>query len=64
MDFAKTVARLKEEAGANYQPFTEKFTADQHSFSLVELTASTFELRQISIKGEELDRFGITKAAK
>ena len=64
MDIAKTVAQLGKEAPANYQPFTEKFTADRHSFSVVELTSTTFELRQIGIGGEEIDRFKITKAAK
>ena len=64
MDFAKTAARMQAEAPANYQPFTEVFTADRHSFSLVEVTSTTFELRQIAIDGSELDRFRITKAAK
>jgi hypothetical protein len=32
-----------------------------HSFSLVDLTPTTFEMRQFSIKGEELDHFKITK---
>ena len=60
-DFAKTVAKMTAETPENYQPLTEKFTADQHSFSLVDLTPTTFEMRQLSIKGEELDHFKITK---
>ena len=64
MDIAKTVAQLGKEAPANYQPFTEKFTADRHSFSVVELTSTSFELRQIGIGGEEIDRFRITKGAR
>ncbi|MEO6786584.1 MAG: hypothetical protein ABI318_10665 [Chthoniobacteraceae bacterium] len=43
------------------QPFTEKFNADMHSFSVVDLTPTTFEMRQISIKCDELDHFKITK---
>jgi predicted phosphodiesterase len=62
-DFAKTVAKMTADTPENYQPLTEKFTADQHSFSLVDLTPTTFEMRQISIKGEELDHFKITKGA-
>jgi hypothetical protein len=64
MDLAKTVAQLTKEQGTNYQPFTEKFTADRHSFSIVELTPSRFELRQIAIDGKELDHFVITKDAR
>jgi len=60
-DFAKTVAKMTADTPENYQPLTEKFTADQHSFSLVDITPTTFEMRQISIMGEELDRFKITK---
>ena len=63
-EFPKTVAKMVAETPENYQPLTEKFTADQHSFSLVDLTPTTFEMRQLSIKGEELDHFKITKAAK
>ena len=63
-DLPKTVARMLAESPENYQPFTEKFTSDQHSFSLADLTPTTFEMRQMSIKGEELDHFKITKAAK
>ena len=63
-DFPKTVAKMLAEAPENYQPLTEKFTSDQHSFSLVDLTPTTFEMRQMSIKGEELDHFKITKATK
>jgi acid phosphatase type 7 len=59
----KTIEGLKKEHGANYIPFTEKFVSDQHSFSVVDVTPTTFELRQIGIDGAELDRFRITKDA-
>ena len=52
---------MTAETPENYPPLTEKFTADQHSFSLVDLTPTTFEMRQLSIRGEELDHFKITK---
>ena len=64
MDFPKTVARLLAESPANYQPFTAKFDSDRHGFSVVDLTPTSFELRQISIGGEEMDRFRITKNAR
>lgn len=60
VDFAKTVDALKKEHGANYTPLTAKYAA-QYSFSLVDLTPDTFTLRQITIGGEEIDRFTITK---
>ena len=60
VDFAKTVEALKKEHGANYVPLTAKY-AGQHSFSLVDLTATMFTLRQIAIGGEEIDRFTISK---
>lgn len=60
VDFAKTVAALQKEHGANYTPLTEKHVG-KHSFSLVEVTPESFTLRQIAIGGEEIDRFTITK---
>lgn len=60
-DFESTVAKVTAETPENYQPLTAKFIADQHSFSVVELTPSTFVLRQVSIEGKQLDEFKITK---
>ena len=57
----KKTAGAKPAAGPKFQPYTEKFNADVHSFSVVDLTATTFEMRQFSIKGDELDHFKITK---
>jgi predicted phosphodiesterase len=62
-DFAKTVAKLAHENIGNWAPFTAKYVADRHSFSLVELSRERFTLRQISADGEEVDRFTITKHA-
>jgi predicted phosphodiesterase len=61
IDRAGTVARLEQENTGNWVPFTAKYVADRHSFSLVELSAERFTLRQISADGEEVDRFTITK---
>ncbi len=63
VDFAKTVEALQKEHGANYKPLTAKYVG-QHSFSLIDLTATHFTLRQIAITGEEVDRFTITKAQR
>ena len=60
VDFAKTVEALRKEHGANYAPLTTKYVG-QHSFSLIDLTATNFTLRQIAITGEEVDRFTMTK---
>ena len=64
IDFNKTIEGLKKDHGANYVPLTEKYISDKHSFSVIDLTRTRFELRQIAITGEEIDRFTITKAAK
>ena len=44
-----------------WAPFTVKFIADRHSFSLVELNAQQMTLRQLDDDGDEVDRFQITK---
>ncbi len=61
IDVNKTIEALKKDHGANYTPLTEKFVSDKHSFSVVDLTPTTFELRQITIEGKEVDHFKITK---
>lgn len=64
VDYEKTLAALKAEQGANYVPFTAKYFAEKHSFSLIEATPSAFTLRQINIDGAEVDRWTITKPAR
>jgi hypothetical protein len=61
IDVNKTIEALKKDHGANYTPLTEKFVSDKHSFSDVDLTPTTFKMRQITIDGKEVDRFKITK---
>ena len=63
VDFSKAVEGLKKEHGVNYVPFTAKYVA-RHSFSLVDLTTTELTFRQISLNGEEIDRFTITKAPR
>lgn len=62
VDFAKTVAALQAEYKENYVPFTAKYYGTQQSFSLIELDATAFKLRQFNMNGEEVDTFTITKA--
>ena len=57
----KTIEGLKKDHGQNYIPLTEKYDSSKHSFSVVDLTPTTFEMRQIGIDGTEIDRFRITK---
>ncbi|MDB6173937.1 MAG: hypothetical protein JWL59_3248 [Chthoniobacteraceae bacterium] len=64
IDLVKTIEGLKKDHGVNYVPFTTKYVADTHSFSMIDVSLTTFELRQIGISGEELDHFVITKGAK
>jgi len=60
-DLAKLAEAIKKEHAQNYYDITAKYLSDKHSFSVIELTPTTFELRQISIDGKEVDRFRITK---
>jgi hypothetical protein len=60
VDFAKTVAQLEKDNPGNWVPFTAKYIA-VHSFSLIDLTPTQLTLRQIDLKGTEIDRMIITK---
>ena len=42
---------------------TAKFVSDRHSFSVIDVDTRQLTLRQIDIKGEEVDRVTITKPA-
>ena len=42
-------------------PFTAKFVSDRHSFSVIDVDTRQLTVRQIDIKGEEVDRVTITK---
>lgn len=61
VDFAKTVEQLRKDNPGNWVPFTAKYVADRHSFSVVDLKPNELTLRQIDIKGDEIDRMVITK---
>jgi|GEM_PF-146838 len=57
----KAVEFLKKEHGANYSAFTSKYYVEKNSFSVIELTPKSFELRQINQDGKEIDHIKITK---
>jgi 3',5'-cyclic AMP phosphodiesterase CpdA len=48
---------------ATWQPFTERFISDRHTFTLVDIEGGVFRLRQIADNGEVVDRFCISKQA-
>jgi len=45
-----------------WQPFTDKFIARTHSFSLVDVDRDKLTFKQISEDGEELDKFSLSAA--
>lgn len=45
-----------------WQPFTDKFVARSHSFSLVDVEGDKLTFKQISEDGEELDKFSLSAA--
>lgn len=46
---------------SSWQPFTTKFIAHTHSFTLCEVQGKTMTVRQVSEDGTELDRFSVAK---
>ncbi len=45
----------------SWQPFTYKYVADEHSFSVIDVKGGTLHLKQISESGKEVDSFQIVK---
>jgi acid phosphatase type 7 len=46
---------------ASWQPFTTKFIADTHSFTVVDADGTSLRVRQVSVEGKELDRFTVSR---
>jgi predicted phosphodiesterase len=59
--FEKTAEYLRERYPGNWSPFTAKYYATDHSFTLLEAAPKHLLLRQINGKGDEVDRMLITK---
>ena len=60
-DYTDDPEAWKVNAPDNWVPFTTKFIADRHSFSLVEVDRRKLLLRQIDDSGAEVDRIVVTK---
>jgi 3',5'-cyclic AMP phosphodiesterase CpdA len=58
---APLVGRKTQDQKFMWQPYTDKFVADTHSFTLCEVTGRRLAVRQISEDGRELDRFTMSK---
>jgi len=61
VDLQKTIEKLKKDHPGNWVPFTTKYYAQKHSFSVLDLSSTEFSFRQLNIDGQEIDRFKITK---
>jgi 3',5'-cyclic AMP phosphodiesterase CpdA len=46
---------------ATWQEFTDKFVSKVHSLTIVEVDGPRLRVRQVSVQGDELDRFNVTK---
>jgi predicted phosphodiesterase len=60
-NFEKTADYLRERFPGNWAPFTARYYATEHSFTLLEAAPRHLLLRQLNAKGEEVDRMLITK---
>ena len=46
---------------ASWQPFTHKFISKIHTLTVADVDGTKLTVRQVSMNGEELDRFIVTK---
>ena len=46
---------------STWKEFTHKFVSKVHSLTIAEVDGPKLTVRQVSIRGEELDRFVVTK---
>ena len=46
---------------ASWQEFTHKFVSKVHSLTVADVDGRTLTVRQLSLRGQELDRFRVTK---
>ncbi|WP_435017410.1 metallophosphoesterase [Tundrisphaera sp. TA3] len=46
---------------ASWRPFTQKFVADVHSFTVVDVSPNSATIRQIDVDGVEVDHFTISR---
>jgi len=62
-DLEKNAAIFQKQKPGNWVPYTAKFVADRHSFTVFELTSDRLLLRAIDATGQEIDRCVMTKPA-
>ncbi len=62
-ELEKNAAYFQSQKPGNWVPYTAKFVADRHSFTVFELTPERLLLRAIDAKGGEIDRCLMTKPA-
>ena len=51
----------QEDDPASWQEFTHKFVSKVHSLTVADVNGKVLTIRQISLRGQELDRFRVTK---
>jgi len=60
-DLNKNSEYFKAQPPGNWAPYTAKFVADRHSFTVIDLTTDRLALRALDASGNEIDRIEITK---
>ena len=60
-DLEKNQAYFQSQFPKNWAPYTVKFISDQHSFVLIDLTATRLEAQACNERGAVIDRFIMTK---
>jgi 3',5'-cyclic AMP phosphodiesterase CpdA len=63
-ELEKNAAYFQSQKPGNWVPYTAKFVADRHSFTVFELTQERLLLRAIDATGGEIDRVILTKPAR
>jgi 3',5'-cyclic AMP phosphodiesterase CpdA len=51
----------QEDDPASWQEFTHKFLSKVHSLTVADVNGKSLTIRQLSLRGQELDRFRVTK---
>ncbi len=60
-DLKKNSEYFQTQPPGNWVPYTAKFVADRHSFTVIDLTTDRLQLRALDATGTEIDRIEITK---
>lgn len=63
-ELEKNAAYFRDQKPGNWVPYTAKFVADRHSFTVFELTPDRLLLRAIDASGGEIDRMTITRPVR